>query len=40
MENIHNHTYSLLIDTYVKDEKEKDLLFNSVINIPCLKKMA
>ena len=27
MENIHSETYSLLIDTYVKDEKEKDVLF-------------
>lgn len=27
MENIHSETYSLLIDTYVKDEKEKNILF-------------
>ena len=26
MENIHSETYSLLIDTYVKDEAEKDQL--------------
>jgi ribonucleotide reductase beta subunit family protein with ferritin-like domain len=30
MENIHSETYSLLIDTYVKDPKEKDRLFNAV----------
>jgi ribonucleotide reductase beta subunit family protein with ferritin-like domain len=29
MENIHSETYSLLIDTYVKDEAEKDELFNA-----------
>jgi ribonucleoside-diphosphate reductase beta chain len=27
MENIHSETYSLLIDTYVRDEAEKDKLF-------------
>ena len=32
MENIHSETYSLLIDTYVKDEKEKDVLFNAIEN--------
>jgi ribonucleoside-diphosphate reductase beta chain len=30
MENIHSETYSLLIDTYVKDEVEKDELFNAL----------
>jgi ribonucleoside-diphosphate reductase beta chain len=30
MENIHSETYSLLIDTYVKDEAEKDELFNAL----------
>lgn len=38
MENIHSETYSLLIDTYVKDEKEKDLLFNAIENFPAIKK--
>jgi len=40
MENIHSETYSLLIDTYVKDEKEKDLLFNALDNFPAIKKKA
>lgn len=34
MENIHSETYSLLIDTYVKDEKEKDILFHALENFP------
>lgn len=33
MENIHSETYSLLIDTYIKDKKEKDFLLNAVDNI-------
>lgn len=40
MENIHSETYSLLIDTYVKDEKEKDLLFHALENFPAIKKKA
>ncbi|ODQ81690.1 hypothetical protein BABINDRAFT_159947 [Babjeviella inositovora NRRL Y-12698] len=40
MENIHSETYSLLIDTYVKDPKEADFLFNAIENIPCIKKKA
>ena len=40
MENIHSETYSLLIDTYVKDDKEKDLLFNAIDNFPAIKKKA
>ena len=40
MENIHSETYSLLIDTYVKDEKEKHLLFNAIDNFPAIKKKA
>lgn len=38
MENVHSETYSLLIDTYIKDTKEKDYLFNALDNIPCIKK--
>ena len=34
MENIHSETYSLLIDTYVKDEKEKNVLFQAIENFP------
>ncbi|MEM9836100.1 MAG: ribonucleotide-diphosphate reductase subunit beta [Bacteroidota bacterium] len=40
MENIHSETYSLLIDTYIKDTKEKDYLFNAIENMPCVKKKA
>lgn len=36
MEAIHSETYSLLIDTYVKDEVEKDKLFNAVNNYPSI----
>ncbi len=40
MENIHSETYSLLIDTYIKDAKEKDFLFNAIDNLPCVRKKA
>ena len=40
MENIHSETYSLLIDTYIKDPREKDKLFNAVQNLPCVSKKA
>jgi ribonucleoside-diphosphate reductase beta chain len=40
MENIHSETYSLLIDTYIKDPKEKDYLFHAIDNVPCVKKKA
>src|SRR5690606_14172880 len=40
MENIHSETYSLLIDTYVKDEKEKNQLFNAIDTFPAIKKKA
>jgi len=40
MENIHAETYSLLIDTYIKDNVEKQFLFNAIENIPCIKKKA
>lgn len=38
MENIHSETYSLLIDTLVKDDKEKTKLFEAIDNFPCIKK--
>jgi len=38
MENIHSHTYSLLIETYIKDKEEKSKLFNAIENFPCIKK--
>ncbi|MGV8994921.1 MAG: ribonucleotide-diphosphate reductase subunit beta [Flavobacterium sp.] len=40
MENIHSETYSLLIDTYVKDDTEKDLLFRALDVFPAIKKKA
>ncbi|MBK0371101.1 ribonucleotide-diphosphate reductase subunit beta [Flavobacterium agrisoli] len=40
MENIHSETYSLLIDTYVKDDAEKDELFNALEVFPAIKKKA
>ena len=40
MENIHSETYSLLIDTYVKDDVEKDKLFNAIETFPAIKKKA
>lgn len=40
MEGIHAETYSLLIDTYVKDEQEKDHLFKAIDTIPCIQKKA
>ncbi|MEE3077958.1 MAG: ribonucleotide-diphosphate reductase subunit beta [Bdellovibrionota bacterium] len=40
MENIHSETYSLLIDTYVKNPAEKDVLFNAVTNFDCVAKKA
>ncbi|WP_320816231.1 ribonucleotide-diphosphate reductase subunit beta [Flavobacterium sp.] len=40
MENIHSETYSLLIDTYVKDEVEKDRLFHALDVFPAIKKKA
>ena len=40
MENIHSETYSLLIDTYVKDAKEKDLLFRAIETMPCVNRKA
>ncbi len=38
MENIHSETYSLLIETYIKDSDEKHKLFNAIENFPCIKK--
>ncbi len=40
MENIHSETYSLLIDTYIKDTKEKNYLFNAIETMECVKKKA
>jgi ribonucleoside-diphosphate reductase beta chain len=40
IENIHSETYSLLIDTYVKDGKEKDRLFRGMETMECVSKKA
>lgn len=40
MENIHSETYSLLIDTYIKDPKEKTFLFHAIDNIEVIKQKA
>jgi len=40
MENVHSETYSLLIDTYIKDPKEKDYLFNAIETFPPVRKKA
>ena len=40
MENIHSETYSLLIDTYIKEPQEKNRLFNAIDTIPSIKKKA
>lgn len=40
VENIHSEMYSLLIDTYIKDEAEKNKLFNAIVTIPCVTKKA
>lgn len=38
MENIHSETYSLLIDTYIKDAAEKDRLLHALETVPCVTK--
>ena len=38
IENIHAEMYSLLIDTYIRDPKEKDYLFNALENLDCVAK--
>lgn len=40
MENIHAETYGLLIDTYIKDNVQKEKLFKAIETIPCIKKKA
>ncbi|XP_062406940.1 ribonucleoside-diphosphate reductase subunit M2 [Sardina pilchardus] len=40
MENIHSEMYSLLIDTYIKDHKQREYLFNAIETLPCVKKKA
>ena len=40
IENVHSECYSLLIDTYIKDTKEKERLFQAIQTIPCVQKKA
>ncbi|EMD40628.1 hypothetical protein CERSUDRAFT_121331 [Gelatoporia subvermispora B] len=40
MENIHSETYSLLIDTYIKEQHEREHLFDAIETVPCIKKKA
>ena len=40
MENIHSEMYSLLIDTYIADSDEKDVLYNAIDNFPAIKNKA
>ena len=40
MENIHSETYSLLIDTYIKDPNEQNRLFTAIEHIPAVQKKA
>ncbi len=40
IENIHSETYSLLIDTYIKDQTEKNNLFNAMETLSCVTKKA
>lgn len=40
IEDIHSETYSLLIDTYINDKKEKADLLNAIETLPCVEKKA
>ena len=40
IENVHSEVYSLLIDTYIKDPKRKDVLFRAIETIPCIARKA
>ena len=40
MEDIHAECYSLMIDTYIKDDNEKNELLNAIESIPCIKQKA
>jgi ribonucleoside-diphosphate reductase beta chain len=40
MENIHSETYALLIDTYIKDNTQKDHLFHAIETVPAVKRKA
>jgi ribonucleoside-diphosphate reductase subunit M2 len=38
MENIHSHTYSIMIDTYIKDQEQQTKLFKALEHFPCITK--
>ncbi|MBN3305388.1 RIR2B reductase, partial [Amia calva] len=40
IENVHSEMYSMLINTYIRDLKEREHLFNAVQTMPCVKKKA
>ncbi|KAI0091924.1 ribonucleotide reductase small subunit [Irpex rosettiformis] len=40
IENVHSETYSLLIDTYINDPKQREYLLDAIDSIPCIKKKA
>jgi ribonucleotide reductase beta subunit family protein with ferritin-like domain len=40
MENIHSETYSILIDSYIKNTEEKNKLFHAITTFPCIEKKA
>ncbi|KAL2767041.1 ribonucleoside-diphosphate reductase subunit M2 B isoform 2, partial [Daubentonia madagascariensis] len=40
IENVHSEMYSLLIDTYIRDPKKREFLFNAIETMPCVKKKA
>ena len=40
IENVHSEMYGLLIDTYVKDEAQKQKLFSALTEVPCVAKKA
>ena len=39
MENIHNESYSIMLDSIIQDPEEKKLLFNSIKTVPSIKKI-
>ena len=40
MENVHSEMYSLLLDFYIKDLRDRDRLLNAIESIPCVKRKA
>jgi ribonucleotide reductase beta subunit family protein with ferritin-like domain len=40
MENIHNTTYTQLIDTFAADAREREQLFHAIDDVPCVRRKA